>query len=119
MKKKILSILFMTCFVIFSFFGLTACDSGNKNNENSPKELSAPVVSLVGSTASWSADSNADKFEISLDGSLSYVENTITSKTLTSGQTLKVIIDILLKNNVKKENIEALILSKTPDFVEL
>lgn len=37
----------------------------------------------------------------------------------TSGSTLKTIIKILLKNNVKKENISSIIIAKTPDFVEI
>lgn len=43
----------------------------------------------------------------------------IVDDVYTSGQTLKTIINILIKNKVKKENIKALILSKTPDSVEL
>ena len=43
----------------------------------------------------------------------------IVDDVYTSGQTLKTIINILVKNKVKKENIKALILSKTPDSVEL
>jgi len=37
----------------------------------------------------------------------------------TSGSTLKTIIKILLKNNVKKENISSIIIAKTSDFVEI
>lgn len=37
----------------------------------------------------------------------------------TSGSTLKCIINILLLNGIKKENIKALIISKTADIVEL
>ena len=36
----------------------------------------------------------------------------------TSGSTLKTIIKLLVNNNVKKENISAIIIAKTADFVE-
>ncbi len=86
--RKILSILFMTCLVFFGAIGLTAC--GSEGSGEQPSKLNAPVVTLVGNVASWQEDSNADKFEISLSGSLSYVENTVTSKSLVDGQTFKV-----------------------------
>lgn len=43
----------------------------------------------------------------------------IIDDIFTSGSTLKCIINILLKNKVKKENIKAIIIAKTADFVEL
>ena len=84
MKKKLIFLLLTACFLTLTVFGFTSC------NTEEPTKLSAPVVTLSGNVASWEADENADKFEISLDGSLSYVENSVTSKTLTNGQTLKV-----------------------------
>ena len=53
-------------------------------------KLTAPVVVLTDDIAAWSADTSADKFEISVNGELSYIENTVTSKTLTDGQTFKI-----------------------------
>ena len=87
MKSKILSILLVVCMALSALVGLTSCDD---SPTTTPQKLSAPVVTLTDNVATWEADSNADKFEISLDGNLSYVENSITSKTLTDGQTLKV-----------------------------
>ncbi|MBQ3218994.1 MAG: hypothetical protein IJB32_00150 [Clostridia bacterium] len=83
--KKVLSIIMIACFSVVMMMGLTACSSNNNL-----QKLSAPIVTLNGNVALWSADQNADKFEISLSGELSYVENTVTSKTLTNGQTFKV-----------------------------
>lgn len=54
------------------------------------QKLSTPVVILTGNVASWEADSNADKFEISLNGELSYLENSVINKTLENGQSLKI-----------------------------
>ena len=86
--RKFLSILFMMSLVFFGAIGLTAC--GSEGGGEQPSKLNAPVVTLVGNVASWQEELNAEKFEISLSGSLSYVENTVTSKALADGQTLKV-----------------------------
>ncbi|MBE6546478.1 MAG: hypothetical protein E7668_03420 [Ruminococcaceae bacterium] len=88
MKRKFLSILLVVCMAVSALVGLTACD--DEPTSATPQKLSAPVITLTDNVASWEADPNADKFEISLDGNLSYVENTVTTKALTSGQTLKV-----------------------------
>ncbi len=88
MKKKVLSILLVVCMMILGVMGLAACNDDPP--PVTPQKLADPVVTLNDNVATWEADSNADKFEISLDGSLSYVENSVTSKTLTDGQTLKV-----------------------------
>ena len=88
MHKRICSLLLVVCMVLTALVGLTSCDDDPP--ATTPQKLSAPVVTLTDNVATWSADSNADKFEISLDGNLSYVENSVTSKTLTNGQTLKV-----------------------------
>ena len=101
MKRKILSILLVACMALSALVGLTSCDDEPTPpptpapsptptpSPTTPEKLSAPVITLTGNVASWDADSNAEKFEISLDGNLSYVENSVRSKTLTDGQTLK------------------------------
>lgn len=88
MKNKSPYILIVVFLMIFSILGLTACGEGQ--TPKLPQKLSAPIVTLNENVATWEANADADKFEISLNGSLSYVENTITSKTLLDGQTLKV-----------------------------
>lgn len=88
MKKRSLSFLLIMCTLVLGVMSFTACN-GEPTSATPPK-LSAPVITLTENIASWAADANADRFEISLDGNLSYVENTVTSKTLTNGQTLKV-----------------------------
>ena len=88
MKKRFLSLLLVICATLFGVLGITACDGGQ--NPTLPQKLSTPVVTLTENVASWEADENADKFEISLSGNLSYVENTVTSKTLSNGETFKI-----------------------------
>ena len=75
------------CIALLGLFGLAGCD---EESFSQAQQLSAPVVTLEGNVAKWEADERADKFEISLNGNLSYVENTVTQKTLENGQTLKV-----------------------------
>lgn len=86
MKKRLRTILLLLSALAFCIVGFTACT----DTPSTPQKLSAPVVTLTDNVASWEEDLNADKFEISLDGNLSYVENTVTTKALTNGQTLKV-----------------------------
>ncbi len=88
MKKRLFSLLFVVCITILALVGLTSCDEALPAAK--PQKLSTPVVTLTDNVATWSADANADKFEISLDGDLSYVDNSATSQTLTDGQTFKV-----------------------------
>lgn len=57
---------------------------------DAPARLDAPVVSLQENVATWSANTSAEKFEISVDGDLSYIENTMTSRKLSDGQTFKI-----------------------------
>ena len=88
MKKRLFSLFLVFGLVLFGILGITACDG--EKPPVTPQKLTAPTVTLNGNLASWAADANADKFEISLDGNLSYVENTVTTKTLTDGQTFKI-----------------------------
>ena len=55
-----------------------------------PQKLSAPTVTLNDDIAEWEANSKAERFEISINGELSYLENSVTSKTLLDGQTFKI-----------------------------
>ena len=73
MKKRIISLLIALCTLLAVFACFTACGSGGDggNSSDAPEKLSAPTVTLVGNVASWQTDSNADKFEISLNGNLS------------------------------------------------
>ena len=61
-----------------------------KENPSLPQKLETPTVSLQDDTAQWNANPLAEKFEISLDGVLFYVENSVTSQKLTDGQTFKI-----------------------------
>ncbi len=77
-------IIFVSCFVL-----LTAC--GDSDDDKSQlQQLSAPIVTLQEDIASWEINAKATRFEISVNGNLSYVENSVISKKLVDGQTLKV-----------------------------
>lgn len=88
MKKRLFSVFLVLGVILLGILGITACD-GDKPPVT-PQKLTAPTVTLEGNVVCWTADANADRFEISLDGNLSFVENTVTSKTLTDGQTFKI-----------------------------
>lgn len=55
-----------------------------------PKKLSTPNVILSGDFAIWDADPLAEKFEISVNGVIAYVENSVSSQKLEDGQVFKV-----------------------------
>lgn len=80
-KSTILIVLALVC---------TLCFIACQPSATQPKKLDAPIVTLSGNVVSWEGDQNAERFEISIDGSLSFVENTVTSKILINGQTIKV-----------------------------
>ena len=83
--RRLLALLVVVMAVLL--LGLCACGD---TEQTPPQKLSAPTVTLNGDVASWEANDKADKFEISIDGSLSYLENTVTQKTLTDGQSFKI-----------------------------
>lgn len=100
--KKIFSILLVACMLVAVCCSLLACDGDtpgsttpssttpSTNQSDTKEKLNAPTVALAGDTVIWIAEPKADRFEISIDGSLSYVENTVTSKVLSNGQTFKI-----------------------------
>lgn len=95
MKKTRLSIILLLMLTLLcSIFILASCAGCSNNGGNptpsTPTKLTAPTVILTEDAATWRADASADKFEISVDGNLSYVENSVTSKKLTDGQTFKI-----------------------------
>lgn len=81
--KKILPIILILSIVVLTTIGLVGCDFG-------PKKLDAPLVMIVGNTASWNADSNAVSYVLSINGNLIKVPSTQTTRKLLEGQTLKV-----------------------------
>lgn len=86
MRRRILSFVLLICMSLIAVFGLTSCGDDSKE----PEKLVAPIVALIEDVATWEANPNADRFEISLNGELSQVENSYTSKKITDGQSLKV-----------------------------
>ena len=99
-KTRLSTILLLVLTLLCSIFILASCGSGGGNNNGddptptptppTPAKLTAPTVVLTDDTATWSADTSADKFEISVDGNLSYIENSVTSRKLTDGQIFKI-----------------------------
>ena len=85
--KKSLSLVLAACLLMSVFAGMMACDTSTKSNA---EKLKTPSITLEGDVATWQSNEKADKFEISLDGSLFYLENSVTSKKLTDGQTIKI-----------------------------
>ena len=81
--KRIFLTVFALMMVVGCAFSVISCG-------DEPETLSAPVVTLEGNVAKWEANPSAQKFEISLDGALSYIENSVTSKALADGQSFKV-----------------------------
>ena len=83
MRKRLLGALIATV-MIFAIFALTACI------DPPPEHLEDPVVELIGDTAYWDPNYLADMFEVSINGELYRFENSVSSKKLSDGQTLKV-----------------------------
>ena len=89
MRRSKLTLALLLLIIIFSILTLSACRKGKEEPEG-PVALSAPTVTLTGEVASWAAEPLAVKLEISVDGNLSYIENTVTSRKLADGQSFKV-----------------------------
>ena len=91
MKNRLLAVMLALLLVLGSAFIITSCgEEGDNNGGGAPEKLDAPVVTLNGDTAVWEANQKAERFEISLNGTVSFVENTQTSQKLTDGQAIKV-----------------------------
>lgn len=84
--KRLLSTIFATLLVLTCALCFWSCGD---SSETKPQKLDAPVIVLTGNVAIWEGNINAERFEISIDGSLSFVENTFTSKELENGQSIK------------------------------
>ncbi len=83
-RRGIVSLIMLFCISILLIF--PAC----LDTEEEAIKLDAPVVVLIDDTATWEGNEKAEKFEVSLNGILSYLENSVTSKKLEHGQTFKI-----------------------------
>ena len=88
MKRAFQSFLLSLFIAVIVLTGLSSCNVTPSANE--PEKLSAPVVTLEANLAKWDADPKAEKFEISIDGALTYLESSVTSKKLNDGESFKV-----------------------------
>ena len=67
----------------------TSCTTGG-GGSGYPTELKTPSVALSGNSVSWEKNDFADKFEVSVNGQLFYIESSITEWKLDVGQTFKI-----------------------------
>ena len=91
MCKKVLAILILflsASLITVSGFLIYEVINDGKSPSNSPERLTAPIVILDGSVALWQVDTNAIKYEVSINGSLEFTDK--TSVTLQDGDSLKV-----------------------------
>ena len=85
--RRILLRLLMTLFIIMTcVLVITSCDMEDKKQV----QLITPEVTLNGDTVTWSTNTSAVKFEISVNRIRSYVEGDVTSMTLSRGQSFKI-----------------------------
>ena len=97
MKKTKFVVMLLALIMMISAFVLSSCKF-DIDPQNPPSEvqsggitrLALPVIVLENDTAYWTANPDAEKFEISIDGMLYYVENTVDSKKLEDGQKFKI-----------------------------
>ena len=89
-KSKLIKLMPIVLLFVLSMCLLSCQGTGTQSATNNPEKLAAPQVILNGNTAQWVANANADKFEISVNGVLSYLENNVTSKILADGETFKI-----------------------------
>ena len=85
MKNKVLRMIILSALFVCTL-GLMACSGGTKT----PQKLPTPYVAITDDFVSWQSSPNAKRFEISIDGALSSVENTVTRQKLENGQTFKI-----------------------------
>ena len=97
MKKTKVHFYALIILLILSTVAIVSCDflpNIDGETAETPDEnvlqLSAPIVSLSGNMATWLPDENAIKFEVSIDGSVFYVDGTVSSVQLDDGQSLQV-----------------------------
>ena len=94
-KTRFLAISLLVFTLLCGAFVFASCKNKEEDVETTPivpepVQLAAPTVVLTDNVATWSAIPMADKYEISIDDEKSYVENSVTSRKLVDGQTIKV-----------------------------
>ncbi len=89
-KSGILTFLALMLTFVLCVFAFVSCKEEDTPKNDKPVALDAPSVSLFNNIALWEANPNAERFEISINGNLSYIENTVTSRTLSDGETFKI-----------------------------
>ena len=86
----ICAVLLAACVTLSIIFWDDIMSIFKRDDVGGPTKLTTPTVTLNGRVASWDADPLAEKFEISVNGSLSYMERSVTERVLDAGQSFKV-----------------------------
>lgn len=89
-KKTIIIIVSIVCSLLLIGGGITGVVLLTGDKEPTSTKLDTMTVTLTENVASWETCENAEKYEISVNGALSYLENSVTSYTLKKGETFKI-----------------------------
>ena len=89
-KKTIIIIVSIVCSLLLIGGGITGVVLLTGDKEPTSTKLDTMTVTLTENVASWETCENAEKYEISINGALSYLENSVTSYTLKKGETFKI-----------------------------
>ena len=84
-KTRVFAVV-LSLTLLLSVIGMISC----KGKEKEPVKLATPTVVLDGAYAVWEENPLAERFEVSVDGVLSYMENSFTRKKLEDGQSIKI-----------------------------
>ena len=76
--------------MLILMIGMSSCIVGGGGTTPTPEKLTAPDITLDGNVVSWMENELADKYEISINGHLSYIESSIIEWELEDGQTFKI-----------------------------
>lgn len=86
--KKFYSLIGLIFTFIIGLFILSSCNT--KIETNKPIKLSTPVVVLNDNTASWTKIENANKYEISINGTISELDKDLVTYVLNDGESFKI-----------------------------
>ena len=76
--------------MLILMLSMSSCIVSGGGTTKDPEKLTAPDITLDGNMVSWIENELADKYEISINGHLSYIESSITEWELKDGETFKI-----------------------------
>ena len=90
-RKKLFFVPMLMLLFAFCILAMVSCGkTGGATYQPQPVQLSTPIVVVEDNVATWESDALADKFEVSINEKIFYVENTVTSRCLLDGDTFKI-----------------------------